>query len=260
MSIGTAKPNLEEMEGIKHYMINSHSIQEELSAATFAKEAQIILHEEFKKHNEIVLVGGSGMFIDALCFGLDDIPHSQDLRKEITKEFQQSGINPLLDELKKMDPFYYAKVDKNNPSRVIRAIEVIRLTGRPYSIQRTSKKKQQEFEIFYFVIQHDRNILYDRINQRVDLMIQKGLEEEARNLFPYRNLNSLQTVGYREFFQFFNDEISREETIAFIKQNTRRYAKRQETWFRRNREARWIPFKSTDKMIDEILQSISRKL
>lgn len=256
LSIGTAKPTVDEMGNIKHYMIDCKSIEEELTAASYMKEVLTILEYEFNQHNEIILVGGSGMFIDAVCYGLDDIPHSPDVRQKITKEYQQNGLEPLLKELEEKDPVFYHLVDQNNPSRIIRALEVIRLTGLPFSSQRTSKIKQQPFEIHYFVIQHKRDMLYTRINERVDIMIQNGLEQEAKRMYPYRAKNSLQTVGYRELFQFFEQNISRQEAIELIKQNSRRYAKRQETWFRRNPQAKWIPFSTNERMIEEILQSL----
>lgn len=255
MSIGTAKPSVEEMAGIKHYFIDSHHIDDEVNANRFAKEGEALLTELFKVYDKVILTGGSGMFIDALCFGLDDIPHEKSVQEEINQSFEQNGLKPLLEELQQKDPVYYQLVDRSNPVRVMRALEVIRITGKPFSELRKGRKKQQPFEIRYFVIDIPRPLLYERINQRVDLMLEAGLEEEAKSLLSKRNFKSLATVGYSEWFRYFDGEIDKETCIELIKQNSRRYAKRQVTWFKRNEDAIWIKYDETNRMIAEILRS-----
>lgn len=253
MNIGTAKPVTEEMQGVPHYFIDSHTIEDEVNSARFAHEAEILLTSLFRQHDRIILTGGSGMFMDALCFGLDDIPHDVRVQEQLNNEFERNGLFPLLHELEQKDSEYYTIVDKNNPVRIIRALEVIRITGFPYSTFRKGKKKKNDFEVRYFVLDVPREVLYNRINLRVDEMIQSGLEEEARSLFPYRHLKPLATVGYSEWFRYFNGEIDRNRCIELIKQNSRRYAKRQITWFKRNESATWIPFSTTEVMKQEIL-------
>ncbi len=251
--IGTAKPNLDEQDGIKHYFIDSHSLIDEVSSARYAEEALDILEKEFQDHETIIMVGGSGMFIDAVCIGLDPIPKSDELKEIINQEFKDFGLDPLLNELKLKDIDYYNEVDKNNPLRVIRAIEVIRLTGKSYSSQRLNKPIPPNFNVKRFVINHSRDILYDRINHRVDLMIANGLIDEVKSVQHLRHLQSLNTVGYSEIFQFLDNEISLDRAIELIKQNSRRYAKRQLTWFRRHSDAIWLDFDSVELMTEKIL-------
>jgi len=256
MSIGTAKPTLEEMKGVKHYFIDSHSIHNEISAAKYVELATPLLLAEFEKHNTIILTGGSGMFIDALCFGLDETPHSIELRDELTEFVKQHGTAELLNEIQLKDPDFYETLDKNNPVRIIRAVEVMRLSGKKFSELRKNTIKKQPFIIHYFIIEHDRSILYDRINQRVEIMLNEGLEEEVKSLVPFKNLSSMRTVGYSEFFDYFDGKHSKDETIELIKQNSRRYAKRQLTWFRRHKEAVWIPFASNENMQQNIIDCV----
>jgi len=261
ISIGTAKPTFEEMNGVKHYFINSHSIHSPLSVAQYVHQALPIIHQEFESQEHLILTGGSGMFIDALCYGLDDIPHSDELRQQLTEHVRLEGTNLLLEELLARDPSYFHEVDKQNPARIIRAIEVIRLTNKTYTELRQNSTKNainlHPFEIHYFVIHHEREVLYERINRRVENMIQQGLIDEAKNLFPHKNLQSLNTVGYSELFDYFEGKSSLEEAIHLIKQNSRRYAKRQITWFKRNNKAQWINFSTNEAMISSILQSMS---
>ena len=253
MSIGTARPSEEEMEGIPHFFIGSHTIENELSSARYAHEAEPLLLEQFETHNEILLTGGSGMFIDALCYGLDDIPHSPELRDQLNQELLNSGLPALLREIEEKDPDYYEQMDRNNPVRVIRAVEVLRLTQKKYSDLRQRTVKKHPFDIYYFVIDHPREQLYDRINRRVEIMLEQGLEEEVRSLLPYRQLQTLSTVGYSEWFDHFDGKIERDTAISLIQQHSRHYAKRQLTWFRRNPDAIWIPYCETAKMVETIL-------
>ena len=203
------------------------------------------------------MVGGSGMFIDAVCCGLDDIPASIDLRNELTEQFKANGLASLLDELKAKDPDFYDIVDKQNPVRVIRAIEAIRLSNMTFSEMRRNEKAIRSFEIKRYIIDHEREKLYERINLRVDIMIEKGLLMEVKKLIPQKHLSSLKTVGYSELFRYLDQEIELEEAITLIKQNSRRYAKRQLTWFRKHEDATWIPFSTVDQMTNEIITKIT---
>lgn len=200
------------------------------------------------------------MFIDALCNGLDNIPANPEIKSQIQSEYDEYGTHPLLDELKEKDPEYYNKIDRENPMRIIRAIEVIRITGKPYSELRKAAPKERPFQIHKFVINHERSILYDRINRRVDLMIEAGLIDEVKSVQLHRNLSSLNTVGYKEVFSFLDHEISLEEAIEKIKQNTRRYAKRQLTWFRRHKNAVWIDYQENKDMIRSILKELESNI
>jgi tRNA dimethylallyltransferase len=245
-----------EQKDIKHYFIDSHSIHDELTAAQYAQEALELLDKLFKTHDQIILVGGSGMFIDALCNGLDDIPASKELRDKLNSELIENGLEALLTELKEKDPEYYNQVDKQNPARVIRALEAIRLSGLPYSTMRKATQKKHPFEIKRFVINHPREQLYDRINRRVDNMMAQGLLEEVKKVKDFRHLSSLRTVGYSELFDYLDNKTDLPTAVELIKQNTRRYAKRQLTWFRRDPSVVWIPFNSVENMKEDILISI----
>lgn len=257
ISIGTAKPTIEEMEGISHYFIDSHQLSDEVSAAQFEREALEILAERFKKHDTIILTGGSGMFVDALCDGLDRIPTSKEIRTQLQEQVDRGELELLLEELKERDPIYFEQVDRKNPVRVMRAVEVIRLTGLPYSELRKSKPKKRPFEVKRFIIEHDREFLYDRINRRVDIMMEAGLLEEVKSVLPLRHLSSMNTVGYKELFNYLDGNCSLEESVNMIKQNSRRYAKRQITWLKRNPSAQWIPFTTTDQMLQKINQFLA---
>lgn len=239
-SIGTAKPSLDEQAGVNHYFVDSHSIHEPLTSAQFEKQALQVLENEFKNHEVIIMVGGSGLFIDALCYGLDDIPHNVDVKNQLNQAFEENGLGDLLLELKEKDPDYYHTTDLKNPVRIIRALEVIRISGKPYSSYQKFEAQVRDFEIVKFVIDLPRELLYQRINQRVDNMLEAGLLEEVKELVPFQHLQTLNTVGYSELFRFLNNEISIENAIELVKQNTRRYAKRQLTWFRRDQNNQWI--------------------
>jgi tRNA dimethylallyltransferase len=253
ISIGTAKPSLEEQAGIKHYFIDSHSIHQPLTSAQFEKEALEVLKTEFLRHETIILVGGSGLFIDALCHGLDDVPHDENIKNQLNTEFESQGLVPLLAELEAKDPIFYAKVDLKNPVRIIRALEVIRITDKPFSSFHAFESKKRPFEFQKFVIDLPRELLYDRINKRVEIMLENGLLHEVQNLLPWQNLSALNTVGYSELFDYLNNKISLEEAIELIKRNSRRYAKRQLTWFRRDEKAVWIQELTTENQVQKII-------
>lgn len=256
IAIGTAKPYKEEMDGVPHYFIDSHSLNQPLTAGQYETEALTLITTELKEFKQLILVGGSGMFIDALCIGLDPIPADEIVQNSLREELATHGLDSLLEELKKSDPVYFAEVDQANSARVLRALEAIRITGKPFSELRLQQPAPRPFSVTRFVIDHQREILYDRINHRVDLMIEAGLIEEVKSVQHLKHLASLQTVGYKEVFDYFDGTYSLETCIEKIKQHTRNYAKRQLTWFRRHPEAHWIPYTSTENMTESILQII----
>jgi tRNA dimethylallyltransferase len=252
LAIGTAKPTPEEMQDVPHYFVDSHSIHDPVTSARFEREALDLLQNELKDHKQVVVVGGSGMFIDALCIGLDAIPNDPETHNGVRKDLAEKGLETLLDELQQHDPVYFAEVDRENPARIVRAIEVLRHTGTPFSEWRKNKPPVRPFETRRFVIEHPREQLYDRINRRVDNMIADGLIEEARSVEGFRELPPLQTVGYKECFDYFDGKTDLQTCIALIKQHTRNYAKRQLTWFKRHPEAVWIPFGELEEMVKQI--------
>lgn len=256
MSIGTAKPTEEELAAAPHYFINSHSITEPFSVGDFERECMQLLDELFKKHDVVILVGGSGLYIKAITEGFDELPTADpDIRDRLNTELAANGIATLQERLKQVDPTYYAEVDINNPQRVIRALEVYEATGNPISSYRKSIVNKRPFHIIKFGLDMPRAKLYDRINQRVDMMVNDGLVEEVAALTPYRHYNALNTVGYSELFEYFDGKTDMDTAIAAIKQNTRRFAKRQLTWFRKDKELIWMDAGDeniTENMLSEI--------
>ncbi len=249
LEIGTAKPNPEELASVQHHFINSHSYKDILDAGTYERLALDCIHELHQKYSTVIAVGGSGLYIQALCEGLDPVElRDDDLREELATW----SIQKLQDELKKLDPEYFEQVDQQNPQRLMRAIEIIKLSGKKYSELRTGQKKSRDFEIIKIGITLAREILYERINKRVDLMVANGLEEEARTLYPHKNNYALQTVGYSEWFDYFDGKHSRETAIELIKRNSRRYAKRQMTWFNRDKNIRWFEPSEINNIISYI--------
>jgi tRNA dimethylallyltransferase len=241
MTIGTAKPTEVELAKVKHHFINNLSIKEEYTVGKYEIEALALLQVLFLKYDTVILTGGSGLFIKALCDGMDDIPEvAPEIREKLNEEFKEHGLAPLLEELKEKDPAYYEIVDKANPIRVIRALELCRGTGTPFSYFRTSVKKERPFQIIKVGLNRDREELYQRIEQRMDAMLEDGLIEEAKKLYDFRNLNALQTVGYTEVFDYIEGKYTYEEMVHQLKQNSRRYAKRQLTWFSKDKEFVWF--------------------
>lgn len=241
MHIGTARPTAEELEGIKHHFLGHISIHDNYNAGFFEIDALEVLDTIFETKNVAIVCGGSGMYVNALCYGLDELPkQDEELRLELEELFKQKGIEALQEKLKVLDPEYYKMVDLQNPHRLIRAIEVCINTGIPYSQLRKGEKKKRNFKILKIGIDWPREKLYERINQRVDLMFEQGLVEEVKKLIPFKNINALQTVGYRELFDYFEGKYTLEEAKELIKQNTRRFAKRQLTWFRKDKEINWF--------------------
>ncbi|MFN3998365.1 tRNA (adenosine(37)-N6)-dimethylallyltransferase MiaA [Algoriphagus sp.] len=241
MNLGTAKPSPEELQEVKHHLINSLSVEEEFDVRKFEKDALRILDSIFVKSKIAIMTGGSGLYADAVTKGLDEIPDvDPDIRQEIIKEFEAKGLEWLQSELSKVDPEYFDQVDKQNPQRLMRALEVYRGTGLKFSSFRVKKIATRSFQIIKIGLDRDRQELYDRIDLRMDLMIAAGLFDEADALFGKRHLNALQTVGYTEIFDFLEGKYDRTEAIRLLKRNSRRYAKRQMTWFRRDEEIRWF--------------------
>ncbi len=260
MTIGTAVPSSEELAAVPHHFIQKRSIREDYSVGDFEKDALSLLQKLFKKHSIVVMVGGSGLYLDAVVKGLDDFPKVPiEVREELNKDFELKGIEALQTELKDADPDYYDKVDLSNHHRLIRALEICRGTGRPYSSFLNRASEERNFDTLIIGLTADRGTIYDRINQRVDIMIEQGLEAEARQLFQYKNLNALQTVGYRELFAYFDGIISRDEAISEIKKNTRRFAKRQGTWFRKNKEIQWFDYKDDPQIIIDLIKTKSAR-
>ncbi len=260
ISIGTAKPSVDEMDGVKHYFIDSHSITEEITAGNYEEQGLKILETEFKSKNVIILTGGSGMYIDALCNGLDKIPTDRIIREQLQKELDTNGLKPLLEELKMADIDFHKIVDQQNPRRILRALEVTRSTGKTFTSYRNAKSTKRPFQVHRFAIDHERESLYNRINLRVDLMMYTGLLNEVKSVINHRNLTSMNTVGYKELFLFIDGTIKLEDAVLAIKQNSRRYAKRQITWIKRHTETQWIKWTNTDEMTSEILSYFSKSI
>ncbi|MDP2061296.1 MAG: tRNA (adenosine(37)-N6)-dimethylallyltransferase MiaA [Flavobacteriaceae bacterium] len=240
MKIGTAAPTSEEMVAAKHHFIGHKSISDEYSVGHFEEEAIPLINKLFENKNALILVGGSGLYIDAVLFGLDKFPEvDAKYRLQLDALLRENGIEALQKLLQQKDPVYLEKVDRNNPHRLIRALEVCLSSGKPYSSFLNQKKIKRDFQHLIIGLETEREKLYQRINKRVDQMVSDGLEAEAKSQYPNKQLNALQTVGYQEFFDFFDGKISKEEAIESIKQNTRRFAKRQITWFKKY-DATWF--------------------
>lgn len=247
--IGTAAPSEEEQGGVPHYFIASRSVTEDYNAGMYEAEAIALLDRLFETVDVVIMVGGSGLYIDAVCKGIDDLPATDhSLRERIQKRLGTEGLDALLADLERLDPEYYSKVDKHNPVRVTRALEVCMATGKPYSKLRRGGVVERGFRVVKTGISMERSELYDRINRRVDLMLEQGLEREAERVYPLRACNALNTVGYSEFFDFFDGKISRDEAVELIKRNSRRYAKRQITWFGRDKDIVWFPPDCVDRV------------
>lgn len=255
--IGTAQPTVEELALVEHHFIASHALEDDFNCGAYEVAALARLEELFQHHNVVVAVGGSGLYIKALTEGMDDLPEVDPaLRSSLAARLKAEGLEPLAELLRELDPAFYEVVDRKNPARVLRALEVCLTTGKPYSSLRTGVRQKREFNIVKIGTQMQRDVLYDRIDRRVDMMITEGLEQEAREVYHLRHLNSLQTVGYREMFDYFDGKTTREEAIELIKRNSRRYAKRQMTWFRRDEEIAWFLPSEREK----ILQYLDSKI
>ena len=259
LRIGAARPDQSELKAATHHFIASHSLTDSISAADYEEEALALMEQLFKQYNALVLVGGSGLYMRALTEGFDDIPKvPEDIRDNLIKELAESGLERLQTELLNTDPDYYQEVDIKNPQRLVRALEVIRHTGKPYSSFRSGYKKNRPFRVLKIALDLPREELYERINQRVDEMIADGLEEEVMSLKAFWEESPLKTVGYDELVRYFRGETGRIEAIDEIKKNTRRYAKRQLTWFRRDKEINWFHPSDTVGMKELIKAQINK--
>ena len=249
MKIGTAPPSAEELGAAPHYFIHDRSVTEDYNAGAYAADALRLLDELFSAHDDVLLVGGSGMYIDAVCDGFDELPDADPaLRQQLSEVFEAEGIEPLLRKLRELDPQYYGQVDRNNHARVIRALEVCLSAGQPYSELRSGKRRERGFKVVRIGLDMPREELYERIDRRVDKMMSDGLLAEAEALYPCRDRAALRTVGYSELFDYMDGKSSLEEAVELIKRNSRRYAKRQMTWFRRNVDTAWFSPDETDKI------------
>ncbi len=247
MTIGTAVPTQEELKLVKHYFIQHISIHDYYNVYKYEMDALLVINEAFKEKNTLIVCGGSGLYIDALCYGIDDLPDPDPvLRNTLHKDITEGRYEELLKQLQTLDPEYYNFVDKNNTQRVLRALEVCILTGKTYSSQRKQQAKKRNFNIVKYCIDIPREILYQRINQRTDQMMEKGWLEEAKTLHPFRETNALNTVGYKELFLYFDGKCTLDQSITDIKTHTRRYAKRQVTWFKRDHSYQWL---SSDEIL-----------
>ena len=241
ITIGVAKPSVDELQAVKHYFINSHSITEEVTAASYEQYALKAADELFTSNDMAVMVGGTGLYIKAFCEGMDHIPAVPDaLRTQLQQNYQQKGLAWLQQQLQLHDPLFAAQGEMHNPQRMLRALEVVMASGESIITFRKGAKQQRPFNVIKIGLELPREELYARINLRVDLMMKDGLLEEAKAVYPQRNLNALQTVGYRELFDYFDGNISLEQAIEKIKQNSRHYAKRQLTWFKRDAAMKWF--------------------
>ena len=254
MTLGTAVPEKKELATVPHHFIQNRSVFEDYNVGAFERDALNVLDTLFKKHNTVVMVGGSGLYVKAVLEGLDDFPKiDPSIRLGLKHVLETEGINSLQDQLKKLDITTYNTIDVENPQRVIRALEICIGTNQPYSSYTGKLKKKRKFNSIIIGLSGEREKIYERINRRVDLMVEKGLLDEAQKLYPNKELNALQTVGYKELFSFFEEQITKDEAIQEIKKNTRRFAKRQLTWFKKDPNTYWFNFE-TDKI--KILKKI----
>lgn len=253
LKIGTAAPTEEYLKRVKHYFVGTLKLTDYYSAAQYESEVISLLEELFKSNNTILLTGGSMMYIDAICKGIDDIPTvDSETRQMMMEKYEKEGLDRLCAELKLLDPEYYSTVDLKNPKRVIHALEICYMTGKTYTSFRTGNKKQRPFDIIKIGLCRDREELYERINKRVDIMIKEGLVDEVKSVYEYRNLNSLNTVGYKEIIQYLEGKCTLEFAIEKIKQNSRIYSRKQMTWFKRDNDITWFHPDKEEKIMEFI--------
>ena len=258
LSIGTAKPTAEERQLVRHYFVDILNLQDYYSASLFETQVMDLLSELFKQSKYALMAGGSMMYIDAVCDGIDDIPTIDDeTRATMKQRLADEGLQKLCEELQRLDPEYYEIVDRQNPKRVVHALEICTMTGRTYTSFRRKERSQRPFRIVKIGLNHDREELYNRINARVDKMMQQGLLKEAETFYPMRELNALNTVGYKELFEYFNGRWSLDEAVERIKGNTRRYARKQLTWYKKDPLIRWFHPDNKQAIIDYIITESS---
>ena len=253
MKIGTAVPDQEELDRVKHHFIGKLSIHDYYNASMFEQDISALSAELFQKHDILLMVGGSGMYLDAVLYGIDDIPDpDMKIRERLILQHETEGLEPLTAQLKTLDPVAYDRIDMKNPKRVIRALEVCLSSGKPFSSFHTRSIKQRDFDILMLGLDIPRETLYERIDKRIDIMLKQGLEAEARILHPHQGLIALKSIGYREFFQYFDGKVSREEAIHLIRKNTRQYARKQINWLKRYKSMHWFHPDDVDGMISLI--------
>lgn len=259
--IGTAAPTAEEQARVKHYFVATRDLEEDYNAGQYERDALVLLEDLFKTHEVVVMSGGSMLYADAVCKGLDDLPNvPAEIRQEVKAAYEKGGLEWLQAEVQRLDPDYWEIVDQQNPARLAHCIEMCRMTGKTYSSLRTNPNKERPFRIVKVALERPREVLYDRINRRVEQMVKDGLVEEARAVYPKRQLNSLQTVGYRELFAYFDGEYDLDRAIELIQQNSRHYAKRQMTWFRHDKDIHWLnaneSYETNIHLIDDLLCAV----
>ena len=260
LKIGTASPTPEQLAKVKHYFVGSLSLNDYYSASLFEQQTMEILEREFAKNDYALMAGGSMMYIDAVCDGIDDIPTVDDETRETLKaRLASEGLEVLVQELKRLDPEYYEIVDKQNPRRVVHGLEICLITGKTYTSFRKREKKQRPFRIMKIGLNREREELYNRINQRVDQMMAEGLLDEAKNLYPMRHMNALNTVGYKEMFAYLDGTWTLEEAVERIKGNTRRSARKQLTWYKKDEQIRWFHPNEKEKIISYISQDYEQR-
>ena len=256
LNIGTAKPSKDELKEVNHFFINNKSIRDYYSAGDYEKDIITKLNQYFKTNKIAFLVGGSGMYIDAVCKGLDQLPKNNKIRNQLNQQFLDRGINSIQKQLQNLDPEHYYKMDINNPQRIIRALEVCILTGKPYSSFLLNTSKKRDFDYLKFLLHLEKEQLQSNINSRVNRMIKDGLIEEAKNLSDFKNLNALKTVGYKELYEYFNGSLDINSAIEKIKINTKKYSKRQMTWFKKDSDYEWVENSSHSKSVHIISNRI----
>ena len=257
MTIGTAVPEKEELEAIQHHLIQTVSIEEYYNVSRYEQDALSIIQKLHKEKDVVVLTGGTGLYIEAVCNGIDIMPDPDpSIREALNKQFAEDGIESLQNELKKVDPEYYNVVDLKNHARLIRALEMYHQTGKPFSAFRKTDPKKRPFKTIKIALNMDREVLYDRINLRVDKMIENGLIQEARSLYPKKHLTALKTVGYQELFEAFDGAIPLEKGIEKIKNNSRKYARKQISWIRRDKDYQWFHPKEIQQVLDYVIKKV----
>lgn len=255
LKIGTARPTEEQMQEVKHYFVGILGLEDYYSASLFEQQVLELLDYQFQSHDYALMTGGSMMYIDAVCDGIDDIPTIDEATRDLMKKrLAKEGLEKLCEDLKKLDPDYYDIVDRQNPRRVVHALEICTMTGKPYTSFRKRQKRERPFRIIKTGLNRPREELYERINKRVDLMMADGLLDEVRNLYPLRQLNALNTVGYKELFDYIDGRWSLEEAVERIKGNTRRYARKQLTWYKKDEQIRWFHPDNKETIINYISQ------
>jgi len=257
LRIGTAAPTPEQLSEIKHHFVGQLSVNDYFNVSMFEIQALELLDTLFMKMDIVFLTGGSGLYIDVICYGIDEFPDiDQEIRDSLLKKYKEQGLESIRYELKRIDPLHYENVDLNNPNRILKALEIYYMTGKPYSDFLKQEKQERSFNIIKIGLNTDREVLYKRINRRVDGMIESGLVEEVKSLEQYRNTNALNTVGYKEVFQYLDGQVSLREATDLIRRNSRRYARRQLTWFRKDRDIKWFSPEDREHITEYINQQM----